>query len=278
MNIGSVSEWVRPAASVILVGLLVPTAFAASNRELEQQLNAMDARVARMEKLMNNQVLLDMLRRLETLQNEIQQLRGDSERAGYELDRIKARQRELYLDVDRRLQQLGASASGDPSMRATTSAATSPPEKTTPAVTSRPPPKQAPPTTASKEDGRDAYLQAFNLLKDGRYDRAAEAFTKFLSQYPQSSYAANAQYWLAEANYVAKKYTKALAGFKKVVDSYPNSAKAPDANLKLGFTYYELEKWNEARNQLTEVRKQYPNTTVSRLADKRLQRMKKEGR
>jgi len=278
VNTRCLIECICTALVVILVGVLISPVFAASNRELEQQLNAMDARVARMEKLMNNQVLLDMLKRLETLQAEIQQLRGDSEHMNYELDRIKARQRELYLDVDRRLQQLGASGAAGPSSGATTPAATSPPETASRSAAVTPPPKQSTRATASKEEGREAYLKAFNLLKDGRYDSSVAAFTAFLSQHPQSSYAANAQYWLAEANYVSNKFPEALTGFKKVVDSYPNSAKVPDANLKLGFTYYELEKWDEAREKLTEVRNQYPSSTVSRLADKRLQRMKKEGR
>ena len=278
MSTVSFMEFIRTALIVLLVGVLISPGFAASTRELEQQLKAMDARVVRMEKLMNNQVLLDMLQRLETLQAEIKQLRGDSERMNYELDRLKARQRELYLDVDGRLQQLGASGSSGPASGTTPSATTPPPETASRSAAVTPPPKQPTRATAPKAEGREAYVKAFNLLKDGRYDSSVTAFTAFLSQYPQSSYAANAQYWLAEANYVSKKFPEALTGFKKVVDNYPASAKVPDANLKLGFTYYELEKWDEARKQLTEVRNEYPNSTVSRLAEKRLQRMKKEGR
>ena len=43
------------------------------------------------------------------LQDELRQLRGDNERLRYEIDELKTRQRELYIDVDRRLQQMEVS-------------------------------------------------------------------------------------------------------------------------------------------------------------------------
>ena len=48
--------------------------------------------------------------------------------------------------------------------------------------------------------------------------------------------------------------------------------------LKLGFTYYELGQWDAARKRLSDVVSRYPNTTVAKLADNRLQKMRMEGR
>ena len=65
---------------------------------------------------------------------------------------------------------------------------------------------------AGVED-KASYQAAFNLLKDGQYDRAIAAFQKFLAAYPDSPLADNAQYWLGEALYVNKTYPEALAAF-----------------------------------------------------------------
>ena len=275
-----------------LVLSFIPSADAASNEELEQQIGAVEGRLARVEKLLNNEVLLDLLQRLETLQRELQELRGDNERALHELGAIKARQRELYLDVDRRLQQLETGSSSRSQAPRAALPAPQAPDRPPPPATVPAAPKQQPKTaalaptpsaapaparTAASEAEREAYRQAFNLLKEGRYDRSMEAFSRFLTEHPQSPYADNAQYWLAEANYVTRNYPVALTEFKKVVDGYPASTKVPDATLKLGFTYYELGEWEQAREVLTQLRSRYPNSSVARLAGERLQRMQQEG-
>ena len=70
---------------------------------------------------------------------------------------------------------------------------------------------------------RDAYEQAFDLLKQQRYDEAARAFTLFLSDFPAGEYADNAQYWLAESNYVQRNFGPALRDFEEVLTVHPSS-------------------------------------------------------
>ncbi len=107
---------------------------------------------------------------------------------------------------------------------------------------------------------------------------ANAAFRGFLQKYPQSNYAGNAQYWLGESNYVTRQFEQAITEFSAVVENYPQSNKVPDAMLKLGYTYYELSKFDEARQVLQNLQKYAPNGTAARLAGKRLNRMKREGR
>jgi len=64
---------------------------------LEDRLQLMERRV---------QMLTDILMRLDRIQQEMQQLRGDVEMQGYALESLKKRQRDLYGDIDRRLMQL----------------------------------------------------------------------------------------------------------------------------------------------------------------------------
>lgn len=257
----------------LINAVIVMPAFSAGIRDLEQQVNTLERRLSRMER--QNQVLMEMFQQLEALRNEVKLLRGDGEQGLHEIDIVKKRQRELYLDVDQRLQNLesGNTASvvkipSSPSAEAQPSPSTKP---ATPAV------ENQPGGSTSSATEQEVYKRAFNLLKDKRYPDSVKAFSAFLTKYPQSVYAGNAQYWLAEANYVSRSYASALVEFKKVIDRYPASSKVPDATLKLGFTHYELKQWDEARRVLSSLRNQHSNTTVARLAGKRLQRMKREG-
>jgi len=228
--------------------------------------------------------LVFLLERLEQLEREMRQMRGELEEMGHQMEGVKRRQRELYLDLDRRLRELelGAAAPraaapapeapGTPAAGAATAPAAPAPSGEQPAPAS---PTAAPALPTAAE--RQAYDEAFELLKQGRYDRSIEAFGRFLSTYPESTYADNAQYWLGEANYVSRKYEAAAQEFQKVMDNYPDSSKVPDAMLKLGFTQYELKNWQRARELLERVTREHPDTTAASLARTRLQRMRTEG-
>ena len=251
----------------------------------------LEARVARLENLLEDQTLLEMLTRLEELQKEVQELRGSVEVQGHDLEGIKQRQRDLYLDIDRRLRQ-AETASGKtapPPLPATEFPApgsTGIPPAQSPAVLPeqaqiRPGDGMVAPVTGEDGDSlaeQSAYQHAFNLLKEGRYDEAIGEFSVFLSRYPGGQFSGNAQYWLGEANYVTRRFPSAVEEFKKVLMSYPDSGKAPDAMLKLGFSYYELSEWEQTRNTLNELVQRFPRSTAAQLAQNRLHRMKLEGR
>ena len=71
-----------------------------------------EERLQRLERLLDSQALLKMLESLEALKTEVRDLRGEIELQSHEVGQLKQRQRELYLDVDRRLQhiEVGGSA------------------------------------------------------------------------------------------------------------------------------------------------------------------------
>ena len=233
---------------------------------------SLESRVARLERLTENQALVDMLMRLDSLQSTVQTLQGQVEELAFELKGMEQRQRDLYLDIDRRIRAIevgGASGVSVPG------AGGAPPPVT---QQSAPAPVAAAVTPGDPAQERDAYQKAFQELKDGRYDQAISAFQTFLSRYPSGSYTGNAQYWLGEANYVTRRFEAAESEFRKVLERHPESSKVADALLKLGFTYYELGQWDAARKSLNDVVSRYPNTTVAKLADNRLQKMRMEGR
>jgi tol-pal system protein YbgF len=224
---------------------------------------------------------------LQQLVNELaaeqRQLRGENEALANELRMLKERQRALYLDIDRRLQAMeaGAAPVGAAEPPATPAAPVAPAAAAVPGTgpaPAQPPAAAAPAPGVPAQQERDAYKEALDLLREGRFERSIAAFRGFLQRFPKSGYADNAQYWLGEAHYGSKDYPNAATEFARVLSAYPGSGKAADAQLKLGFTHYELGDWAAARSALEAVVSAYPGSTQARLAEQRLKRMRQEGR
>lgn len=220
----------------------------------QQQL---EARVDRLDQLFKNQSLTSMSQRIDDLQDQLRQLRGDVETLEHNVDLSKKQQRDLYLDLDRRLQKLEL---GTGSAQAGTGN-----------------PQAASQSTAGSGDEQSAYQKNFNLVKQGRYDDAIAGFTSFIQQYPQSSLVPNAEFWMGESHYQQSDFQGALINYKAVVQNYPDSSKAPDAMLKMGYAQYEMKDWKAARKTLDAVISKYPGSRSAGFAKQRLQRMKKEG-
>ncbi len=282
---------------LLSLALLVPLAAPAASHggkpmTVEQRLARLEKDLARLQRLIDNRALLELVQRVDDLSREVSELRGQMEQQNYDLSGLKKRQRELYLDTDRRLRDLENRSSSAPAATAPSlpsAAVTGTAAAGTPAAAPAPKPQAAPPKPvvpavnvgstggATVSDERAAYQKAFDLLKEGRYERANAAFRDFLKTYPNSSYAGNAQYWLGESLYVSRKFKQAAEEFQRVLKNYPNSNKAPDAMLKLGYTWYELRQFDAARAMLKQLTELYPGSTAARLATKRLERMKREG-
>lgn len=270
-----------------------PAPRAAAPAASQQNASSLEERVTRLERLLDNKALVDMLMRLDTLQTANEEVRGEVEVLSHDMEAIKQRQRDLYLDIDRRLRQVevGASKATESSSAAGAPSTTSPTTMTAPSSgiatagtglagstalgMSASAASSAP---VDPEAERIAYQKAFELLKNGDYDKAIGAFQSFLASYPDGNYTDNAQYWLGEANYVTRRFKAAEQEFRKVIELRPDSSKVSDAMLKLGYTYYELSDWDAARKTLENVSSRFPNSTVARLAENRLQKMRLEGR
>jgi tol-pal system protein YbgF len=228
------------------------------------KLKDLDTRLSRIEKVMANQSLLEVANQLEALRSDVRAMHNDVDQLNNAMDASRKQQRDLYADLDQRVKNLdsrGAAAAG----AAAAGAAAGNIAASTPNA----------PDGGSGED-KNSYQSAFNLLKDGQYDRAIVAFQKFLVAYPDSSLADNGQYWLGEAYYVNKAYPEAQSAFQRVVDKYPQSRKLGDALLKIGYCRYEMKQWESAREVLGQVVARFTDTPAARLAQQRLDKMSAE--
>lgn len=283
----------RVMIAAALAMLAAPTAFAAEEPTAAQ----LDQRLKRLENIINSGQLADILQRLDTLSQEIRQLRGEVETQTHRLEELRKRQRNLYGDLDRRIRELEVAArrpaetggdDGDGGSAAGAAAGTASAAGSAAGTAAETGSEAAGAATGGDADTassqprdpkaeRKAYDAAFQLLREGRYDEAAGEFSQFLKDFPDGPYADNARYWLGEARYVTRNFEPALEAFKTVVAQHPDSAKVPDARLKMGYTLYEMGRYDEARKALETVTKQHPDSAVARLAEERLVRMKNEG-
>jgi tol-pal system protein YbgF len=253
----------------------------------QAQLKTLSDDMSRLGRLVDNRAMLDMIQQVDEISEEIGLLRGDIEIQGNDINEIKKRQRELYLDIDRRLRDIesGATAAAprgqisvpqvDNTVSSTSSQQTPSVAPATTTTTQSTTPAPTPSVTQSEE--KAAYQAAFDTLKEGRYKQAKTELKAFLVKFPNSSYAGNAQYWLGEAQYVTRNFEQGIVEFEKVINKYPTSNKLPDAMLKLGYTFYELKQFPQSKAILQDLRDRFPQATAARLATKRLDRIRKEG-
>jgi tol-pal system protein YbgF len=224
------------------------------------RLTELENRLQNIERIVQGQSLVNLTQQVSAIERHDDELQGRLDELEHGSETTAERQRQLYMDLDSRIQQLEASVKERSSVNVMDGGAL--------------PAGQLPVPNGSD---RDNYQAALELLKAERYQPAAAAFQQFLVAFPNSERADNAQYWLAETHYVTTQFQTALKEFELVINKYADSRKVPDALLKMGYCYYELKRWDDARASLTRVQTEYPETTAARLAGQRLQRMQDEG-
>jgi len=224
------------------------------------KLTELERRLQNIERVVQNQSLVNLTQQVSSAERRGDEMQGRVEELEHRSESASERQRQLYVDLDSRIQELETSVQAQNSAGGTGGGALQPGQLPMPGGSDR-----------------DNYQAAFELLKEQRYEPAASAFEQFLTTFPDSELADNAQYWLAESNYVTQQFDQALSEFETVIGSFPDSRKVPDALLKIGYCNYELERWEDARGSLTRVQTEFADSTAARLAGQRLQRMDEEG-
>ncbi len=210
----------------------------------------------------------ELLFMLEQLQQEVQSLRGMVEKQSHEIKQLKQQGRDRYRDLDQRLLKLQSGAMSTASVgEPKHSTMLAPVAATTAAVTTTSPVVKATTVRAkpSAEQQR-VYQQAYDLIKQKKYEQAVDELHKFIEIYPSSDLTGNAYYWLGEVYLVMPKFEQARQAFTVVVGSFSAHRKAPDAMYKLGVTYHRLDNLKEAKFYLSEVSTRYPESSAAKLA------------
>ncbi|SDV50160.1 tol-pal system protein YbgF [Chitinasiproducens palmae] len=189
--------------------------------------------------------ILDQSNRLDQLQGENAQLRGQTEEALNQLNTIQLTQKDYYADLDKRLKKFE--------------------------------PQQ---TTVDGVEGvvqpgeNDAFNAALKQFRDGNYKAATGAFSDFIRKYPQSPYQPTAHYWLGNAYYAQRDYAKSTAELNGVVKNYPTHPRAPEALLSIANNQADQNQKSAERQTLQRVISQYPGTPAAQNAQERLSKLR----
>jgi len=196
--------------------------------DLKQDLNG------RLETVSNGQ--LELANQNEQLRAEIARLRGQVEVLLNEVESLKSRQKDFYVDLDNRLRQIETNAS---QQQAGAQASAAP---------------------------KGSYEAALNLLKEGRASDALGEFDAFIAANPDSNNLPDAYFWAGTAALQAKDVAAASKRFNTVLARWPKSSVAPDAMLGLANGQIATGDQRTARRTLNSLIERYPSSNAAKTA------------
>lgn len=234
-----------------------------------------DALSAPVESLEESQGLMEMFRQMTRLQEEIDRLRGAIEEQNHGLEQLKRRQRDLYADMDRRLQRLEGGPTppaGSATAGAGLPSAASPPLETlTPVIDpagrgaqsdasltlevvgqSRPE-TTAPGATAAPTNPADA---AFGASPPSTADTGRLAIATAASDPTQ----ARAAYQRALDLLKQSQYNQSIEALRKFLMAHPRTEYADNAQYWLGEAYYANRQFGQALIEYNALLQGYPDS------------------
>ncbi len=225
---------------------LIATTVLAASTVVAPMLHA-QARVEESEPLSGNQVdpaanagasnlQTEMYFRLQSLQEEVSELRGLVEEQANEIQRLKKQRMDDYLDLDRRIGELtrkAGGAGGAIGLEANAGGSSG--------------------EGGTRASETEMYREAYELLRDREIDKAIEAFNAYLEEYPQGNFAGNSHYWLGEIYLLNQNLDDAQKWFERLLSEFPDDRKRTDAQYKLGRVYHQQGKNQQAQELLRDV-------------------------
>lgn len=249
--------------------------------DLRSQGQTLEARITKLEELLNNQPLLDFHNQIEALRLDLNKLQGQIEVLVNENELTQKRQKDFYIDLDsrlRRMEQPGETAAPEAPASSTAGDAA---ETDMEAAPARPESNVEAPTrvvavvpsagaaSAESMESRD-YEAAYNLFKAAKYQDAISQLKKFLKDYPTSSLSPSAHYWIGNSYYALRDFKNAIGAQEKLISAFPDSAKAPDAMLNIASSQQEMNKKTAAKKTLESLIAKYPGSDAAEKAKRRL--------
>ncbi|CAN7358265.1 tol-pal system protein YbgF [Pararhizobium sp. LjRoot238] len=117
--------------------------------------------------------------------------------------------------------------------------------------------------TAALDNPGDLYQSAYGHVLTGDYGQAENEFRDYLDVFPNGEKAADASFWMGEAQYSQGKFNDAAKTFLNAHQTYGKSPKAPEMLLKLGMSLAALDNKDTACATLREVNKRYPKASAA---------------
>jgi tol-pal system protein YbgF len=129
-------------------------------------------------------------------------------------------------------------------------------------------------TPAAGASPEQVWNAAMGDYYSGDYELAVIGFNSYLTSFPKSERADDAQFYIGQSNFSAGKYDKAAEAYNTLIRTYPRSELLADAYYKLGESYRNLKQLDRARSAYEFVLKTFPDSAAGAQAKQRLQDIK----
>ena len=249
--------------ALLLLGLLfvIPAqAGLLDDDEARKQIHQLETRVLKLEDAFKQQTrsMLDLQSRIDALNTEIRNLRGQNEETTHGLQDAEKRQKDFYVDLDTRLRHFESAEEAAKEAAAKEAAAAKAPVA----------PVSADPSDPVPEDR--AFEAGYGLYKAGSYANAVKAFQDFIKRFPDSMRVPNANYWLGNAQLAMKDYKNALATYQGLLKDFPETPEAADVSYGIARCQLGLKRPVAARKTLKKLIAKYPTSEAAVKAKKLL--------
>ena len=221
--------------------------------------------------------------RINTLFDDLANLRGEVEVLTYALQTSEERQKVLYKELNERLQKIEDSALKiENNVNSVESIPSSEPlaqnnliiqeeEEVLPEIAPEPIPQATDlPPLVDKNIEYQEFEDAKKLITATKYKEAFDALDKFVVNYPSSELLPEAKYNLGYTQFALRNYKAAINTFNKIVLEYPDNPIAPNSLYQVSNSQIQLTRITKAKQTLRTLIKKYPNADIIPSAKKRL--------
>ena len=192
-----------------------------------------------------------LYQKIETLEQEIKNLRNLLEENSILVDRSLDLQQQRYLDLDARILEI--------SKLKTEYIPISEDDDLVPV-----------------QEETDLYKQALTLFEESRYAEALEIFSEIIISYPDGSFAPEAYFWSGELFLAQEMFEDAKISYQNVANQFPAHQRSQDSLFKLAEIYRIEGDLESAISLYDRVINEFPDTGASQLSKKSKENLKEE--
>ena len=117
------------------------------------------------------------------------------------------------------------------------------------------------------------YDTAWADYTNGQWELAIQGFEAYVSAFPRSEFADDAQFYVGQTHYADGAFEDAVGAFEQVLVNYPDGDIVPEASYKRGLALDRLGETDRAQQAFELVVESYPNSTMAALAQQALDRL-----
>jgi TolA-binding protein len=132
-------------------------------------------------------------------------------------------------------------------------------------VKSMQPAKTGPPAAADQPpiSATDLFANAEGDRLGGKLDLSLAEYSDYVSKFPDSPQASDAQYYIGSIHYSKQEWEEAVQAFDMLLQKYPDSRRTPESLYYKADSLAKLGRSQGANSTLKELRKRFPDSPLA---------------